>query len=110
MEAAPVGKLYVRDPDTGEVSLIDADPVTVDSSAALSGLADASDPEHPVAFEGGEEAADVAVGAPAESSGADEPAEDSDPSEGVEEPSVEVAAPAPRKRAPRKKAPKKAQS
>ena len=52
MEAAPVGKLWVRDPESGGVSLVDADPVTVDSSAFLSGLSDVSDPSNPVPFSG----------------------------------------------------------
>ena len=63
MEAAPLGKLYVRDPESGEVSLVDADPETVDSSVEFSGLSDVADPSDPTPFEGdsdGVEAAGVA--------------------------------------------------
>lgn len=51
MEAAPVGKLWVRDPASGEAVLVDADPVTVDSSVEFSGLSDVADPSDPVVFE-----------------------------------------------------------
>ena len=67
MEAPPVGKFWARDPKSGEVSLVDADPVTVDSSALLSGLADSSDPSSPVPFTASEaEAAVEAVEAEVE--------------------------------------------
>jgi len=84
MEAAPVGKLFVRDPESGEVSLVDADPVTVDSSVEFSGLSDVSDPSDPLVYVP-EGSADVEVDEPAVA-----PVEELAVEEPVEEPVEEA--------------------